>query len=349
MRTLHFLLQTVMLVAFGCNMHSVTDRPPSSQRNSRDSSLSFDEKADKAGKLPADNPSSSADDTLTKAEKFARSADDLVENAAIEGDSSGYEEALGLYSKAIELEEREPKYRLARIQLLSLTGTLDDAMDEINYALRNNLLSKADLQAEMGCIYLKKGQFQDAVNKFSLAIEELDSDSLLQTRRGKVHFFELRGDAYTRLGDHKNAFEDYSKFPKILFEKRFSAAVLSGEYKVALEIATNASKSRPPRGEYFAWLAMVLAASPDPDVQNPKMALDAAEQAIALSEANDPVAEMAMAAACAANGDFESAVLHQEKAITSVKKEVSTEMREQMEAYRSKRSYRFGGTTSRAF
>lgn len=169
--------------------------------------------------------------------------------------------------------------------------------------------------------------------------------------------FEKRGDALMTLGESKKAFDDYSKAIEIytpakaspwLIEDRISAAVESGDFRSALNDAEMLTEGiSPPQPKYFAIYAMILARSPDGKVKDAERALDNAIYANAIrrrpSEA--VIVEIALAAAYSVNGDFASAVKHQEKAIKAVKDrggEPPKYMQLQLEAYKQKKELPFG-------
>jgi tetratricopeptide (TPR) repeat protein len=178
------------------------------------------------------------------------------------------------------------------------------------------------------------------------------SNALLKTARPDPYLYVERAYAYMLLGDFDRAFSDYTKAIESpgrradwysVLRYRVFAAVGKGDFVQALKDAKDCTKASPPQANAYATCALILARSPDEKVKNAKEAL---EYAIHASTMEDPgkdvkLIEMALAAAYSATGDFKEAVAHQEKAIMAAKGGVTTEMKAQLEAYKSGREHAF--------
>lgn len=207
----------------------------------------------------------------------------------------------------------------------------------------------------LGLIVCRAGQADDLAREKAeakIAIDELTSQ-INEATEPDPDLYEERGDALMLLGNSNQAFEDYSKAIAItapsrssffLFAKRVWAAVGKGDYSQALADAQLlTTKSVSLKAESHATLALILARSPDPKVKNAKASLDAALLAAHLDKERRAVVlvEQALAAAYSANGDFEKAVIHQEKSLGAVKGRVPSEWKAQLEAYKTGKEYPF--------
>lgn len=195
-------------------------------------------------------------------------------------------------------------------------------------------------QAERDQAKRERVEIQEAIDELTSAIESAPEPN--------ADMYEERGDLFRELGKFDEAFGDYSKARTLdvslrVAKKRLPIAIQVGEYREALNDARVLGRYSTSDPDDIAVLAMVLAKSPDEQVKNAKAALGYARYAreIDADYKTEALIERALAAAYSANGDFQAAVRHQERAIAAVKGEVRAELKAELAAYKAGKEYPF--------
>lgn len=202
--------------------------------------------------------------------------------------SRGYE-ALGQRDKEIDdLTEmlkikRNPLSLTARASAYIAKGNVKEGMDDLTEAL--NLEPKyAVAYFNRGMGYLKLKEYDNAIEAFSLALENNNRHVGAMVHRGLSH--EMRGN-------YAAALADYSK---------------------AIEIDPNGARAYNNR----AWL---LATCPVESMRDVKLALSDAKTAVRLTGGRNRDFADTLAAAFAANGDYKSAIDIQQRVIDATPKD----------------------------
>jgi tetratricopeptide (TPR) repeat protein len=180
---------------------------------------------------------------------------------------------------------------------------------------------------------------QDWIDEVTREIENSPRPSDLYVERGDI-YLSLRKFALAR-DDFTRAIKSSRSSPYDALIRRFDASMELGDYEKALADAREASKIQ--RALPYALLAMVQAGCPEEHLRDAKESLDNAQLAagIARREGTDEIVpERALAAAYSCNGDFASAILHQEKAIRLMDDNVSKDDELWLSRYKAKKPYR---------
>jgi tetratricopeptide (TPR) repeat protein len=123
-----------------------------------------------------------------------------------------------------------------------------------------------------------------------------------------------------------------------------SALLERGEAEAAAAHFREAIRLRPDFLEVANNLAWLLATSDDDAVRNPYLALELAQRAANLSGGSDPVVLDTLAAAFAASGRFDAALVALRRALelseAGTRPELAPEFRERLALYRARRAYR---------
>lgn len=176
-----------------------------------------------------------------------------------------------------------------------------------------------------GLALIKAGQYDPAIEVFSDLIEMIPGD---------VEAYNYRGVARAYQKDYDGAISDYTTALKLkpdyaeAIHNRGFAWVKKGYLQKALADFSRAIELDPQFPHGYNSKAWILATSADPQFRNGKEAVQLAEKAVAIAETVDSLDTMA--AAYAANGQFEQAIASQKKAIELV---VRQDRASEMDAY----------------
>jgi tetratricopeptide (TPR) repeat protein len=226
-----------------------------------------------------------------------------------------HDKAIEDYTKAIEKEPSDPAPLINRAAAFLLTNRVDEAVADYTKALE---LRKDDplLFQQRAIAYKSIGKLDQAVADFSKAVELAGNDKLK-----RIPPLGSRAYLYFQQGKHEEAVRDFSEI--IELNPKATVAYNSRGYNLfQLERAVDALRDydkaidlEPKYGLAHQNRAWLLATTENKDIRNPEAAIESATKACELSEYND-VSDMAsLAAAHAANREFEKAVGWQEKVI----------------------------------
>jgi tetratricopeptide (TPR) repeat protein len=188
-----------------------------------------------------------------------------------------YEEAITDYGKILESAPDSGAIYQQRAIAKKLIGKLDESIADFDKSIEIN---KENIPAFMGrgFVYFQKAQYEAAIQDFTRVIELNPKAAVAYNNRG----YNLQ-----QLGKVEEAAADYSK---------------------AIELAPNYELAYQNQ----AWF---LATCENEKIKDPKRAVEAASKACELSDFKNPSNVAALAAALAADGQFEKAVGWQEKVV----------------------------------
>ena len=167
-------------------------------------------------------------------------------------------------------------------------------------------------------IYLDRAAARADAGDYAGAVADSDAAVRLDPSSEVAHV--CRGNFLVATGDLARALADFDEALRLdpgyalAHYARGFALVMRGEFARALADFDDSARLDPhdpaaPRAR--AWL---LATCPDPSLRDPARAVASATLACELTDWSDPPSLGALAASCAATGDFDAAVAHQEKA-----------------------------------
>jgi len=163
---------------------------------------------------------------------------------------------------------------------------------------------------QKGLILIKNQQYDAAVEAFSTAIELIPGD---------FEAYNYRGLARTYLADYDGAIADYTKALQIrsgyaeALNNRGYARVKTGNLKQALDDFSRAIEFDPVMVDAYNSMAWILATSSQAAYRNSGQALALAQKAVEISAGIDSLDTLA--AAYAADGQFEEAIAAQKRTI----------------------------------
>jgi tetratricopeptide (TPR) repeat protein len=225
----------------------------------------------------------------------------LINRAAVYMMQAEYEKAVKDYSTAF-LQDPERKSLLHQRAIAhKAAGMLDKAAEDFSAILDDD---PADIVAVMGrgYIHFQTQNHEAAIKDFSTAIE-------LQPQNAVA--FNNRGYNRSKLGNFADALEDYQQ-----------ALKLSPTYTLAMQNR--------------AWL---LATVDDAELRDPAAAVKLAKQACELTNYESIGDLSALAAALAADGQFEEAVGWQEKVVEAVADSYQDFAQKNLERYQNERPF----------
>jgi tetratricopeptide (TPR) repeat protein len=200
---------------------------------------------------------------------------------------------------------------------------------------------------EKGLALIKSRQYDEAIEAFSAAIEIIPGD---------FEAYNYRGIARAYKKDYSGAIEDYTKaleikpgFADALNNRGFAWAKI-GNLPKALEDFSRAIELEPLFLDAYNSKAWILATSSDERDRNAKEAIALAQKAVAISDSVDSLDTLA--AAYAANGQFDEAVATQKRTIELMIQQDRTDELQSyishLEEYKARRPLRISYATQKS-
>ena len=189
-----------------------------------------------------------------------------------------FDRAIADLNKAIELNPKSKKAKFNRAELLSWQKNYAAAIPDYEFVIDAD---PNDVQAINGLGFAKlfSGKMEEAVKLF---------DRVVELQPDNATAYQNRAEAHQVAGNWKLAHDD----------------LMTGI-------------TRKATGDGYLKTAWLLSTCPDPDFFQPLMAMDLAKKGQSFDKDSVTTLEV-LAAASAANGEFETAVKLQEKAISKV-------------------------------
>jgi tetratricopeptide (TPR) repeat protein len=248
--------------------------------------------------------------------------------------------ALQDYDQAIRLGPQDPAYYCGRGSVWQAKKQADKAAADFSAALR---LDPKNVVALIG-----RGMSRASKQEYSKAIDDFSEAIWLDPLA--IAAYINRGQAWHSKKEHEKAVIDYNMAIRLDAEHadahchRGRAFAAQKKFAKALADYDEAIRLDPRHGESYMARAWLLATCPDAEFRNGERAVSSATKACELLGWNDRSALEALAAACAAAGDFDSAVKWQTKA-DSLGAGVETKATgwARIELYRARKPYVDGG------
>ncbi|WP_202921181.1 tetratricopeptide repeat protein [Anatilimnocola aggregata] len=244
--------------------------------------------------------------------------------------------ALDDFTQAIGHDKTKWKALHNRGVSLGLHGKMDEAIADFDELLRlkpdhvNGWYNRGEIHAQLG-------QFDKAIADFSAALKLKANDhgSLIG-----------RATAQRQLGNYSEALKDISVALKhqpsnaLAYCERAEIEMSLGQWQLAAEDFRTAAKADPELGRAFRGVAWLMSTCPELKFRNAKLALEAAEKAIALDGATDYRTLDVLAATQANLGQFEDAQANLLKAIQFAPQELRAPLQSRMRLYANGEPYR---------
>ena len=271
----------------------------------------------------------------------------LAKKAAVKAEDSDAEEASRLddeamkeFSIALELDEKRWKSYHNRGVSYALLGKYDEALRdfdktiELNPQYANTWFNRAE-------IYYEMGNYNRAIRQYDEVVRLKPGDAGAYSGRAHCHYQRRR---------FRQALNDYNQAVSLdagnaaVYADRADAHAHLDQWDRAAQdyrqaITLDYSSARALLGA--AWL---MATCPDPRFRDDKRALQAAEKALTLGADQDYRYLDTLAAAQAANGDYDGAIESIEKALQLAEETLAEEelkkLAGRLELYKQQQPYR---------
>jgi tetratricopeptide (TPR) repeat protein len=212
------------------------------------------------------------------------------------------QEALTEFTKAIEVGEGEARLYYSRGFAWHRIGQFDKAISDFSEAISRD--------TRRGTYYLARALAWSAKREWAKAVRDATDCIMLSSRLSDG--YTVRGYAEIHLGQYAKSQEDYG----------------------------NALRISPDNPVNWQMLAYLLAVSPLPRLRDGARAVHHATRACELNGWRDAWDLTILAAAYAENGDFDNAVLWQQKAIHLTPVEGRRSMQNLLQLYLDRKPYR---------
>ncbi|MDZ4852624.1 MAG: tetratricopeptide repeat protein [Pirellulaceae bacterium] len=225
------------------------------------------------------------------------------------------EKAIEDYSKAIEKDPKDNAPRINRAASYVMLGKHDLAIDDYSKTIENQP-SNAVLYQQRAVAYKALGKTDEAIADFGKAIEAAGSK-----KPECIPAQMSRGYLYFQLNKHEEAIEDFAAVIQInpqaavAYNNRGYNLFQLGKAVDALRDYDEAIKLEPKYGLAHQNRAWLLATTDNKKIRDSKAAIESATIACELSEYQDLSDMAALAAATAANEEFDKAIGLQERVI----------------------------------
>jgi len=221
------------------------------------------------------------------------------------------------------------------LALLS-TGRVDQAIEDFNRAIRMSDGKLVTGFSRRGLAFLSQGN----ANERAIA----DLNRAIELNKLDLSAINARGLAWLRLGMFDNAADDFRKViglsPEGPFVRSTTSDLLYRRAAADDQWHSDSIRQINPRDSAYYNLAILLAAGPS-DVRDAAEARSVAESACQLDEDHYYAFPEALAAVCAAEGDFENACRYQRRAIVlAPDEEREKQLEKQLSDYQAGRPFR---------
>lgn len=255
-------------------------------------------------------------------------------------------EAAKDFSKAIELQPKDPISLLQRSEISLSKRDLKSAKSDFDEAIRVDPRVSESLAAmRVRCyIAIEEGRLADAINDMTLIAKANPEDAFWSLQLASLFVQDKRPSKAVGIisevirREPKNAAAIRSRADTLLGMGRHAEAIRDYEQALKLGIANPSLKSGILNN-----LAWVLATSPDDSLRNGKRSIELATEASILSDYKEPHILSTLAAAYAELGNFEKAIEWSKKAIElgrQVEHENVEQLEQELKSFEKKKPWR---------
>lgn len=249
-----------------------------------------------------------------------------------------YEKGISDLSNTIDIDPKFAGAYYHRGNALADTGDYDKAISDYTKAIEINS-KDGHSYYNRATVWEIKGEYDKALADITKSIEIDPKDSEAYEKRGII--WAITGDYRKATADFKRAIKMDSKRASAYYNRGITWAK-RGEYKKAIADITKAIEIAPMSVRANNGLAWIMATCPDKEYRNGIRAVELAEKALKLNEADYVL--NTLAAAYAEAGRFEEAVVSQERAIEKLKEAGSVkdipEYEKRLHSYRAGKPWR---------
>jgi tetratricopeptide (TPR) repeat protein len=250
------------------------------------------------------------------------------------------EEALKDFTNAISHDPSHWRAMHNRGVSYATLAKPNEALADFSRALQLNR-QYANTWFNRGEIYTDRGDYQRAIADYAEAIRLAPRES---------EFYHARGKAYSRIGRGREGLEDLNAAIRLDADNA-EARVIRGEIMLASrnwsQAATDfrdAVKIDDKLGSAYRGAAWIMATCPDERFRNPEAAMTAAQKAMELDGDKDPRYIDTLAAAYAANAQYDSAVAILEAHLEKIPRNWQPTIQARVALYKAQQPLRDGTT-----
>lgn len=239
------------------------------------------------------------------------------------------------FRSALKLDPKRWRARHNLAIALAMAGQYDEAIEQFSEVIKgkpdysNAYFNRAEL-------YFQSDRFKESIADYTKAIELKKDDPQYYNSRGHAHFMN-RG--YNEaIADYKRASEIDPETAEWLADLGDAYQFL-GRWKESIATYRKAASTNTKLGRVFQNAAWLLATCPDASIRNASSAVASARKAIELDGEEDVRYLDTLAAALAANGQFNEAIDTQERAIELAQEEEKSELQTRLSIYQRRKTY----------
>ncbi len=250
-------------------------------------------------------------------------------------EAGNFDKAIADYGKAIDKDPNDTAPLVNRAAVQMAKGDHQAAIDDYTKALKVTPDNIALLQ-QRGVAYKAAGKLEEATADFNAIIKADEKNIAAIMARGFIFYQQAK---------HSDAIADFSRIIEMnpeaagALNNRGYNRFMIGEFKGAIEDYDAAIKLVPSYGLAHQNRAWLLSTVKEESLRNAVEAVKSGEAACKLSNYQSLGDLSAYAAALAANGEFETAIGWQEKAVALAPENMKAFSKKILERYQSKQTY----------
>jgi tetratricopeptide (TPR) repeat protein len=264
-------------------------------------------------------------------------ADAYINRGASYAHKGDWVKAIADCNEAIRLNHNFAVAYYNRGIVYRLKGDYDKAIDDYSEAIR--------LKPDSVNVYIERGHAYDHKRDYDRVIADFNEVIRLDPNQATAYY--NRGNAYDHKGDYDRAIADYNEAVRLNLDyayickaSRAYAYSQKGYYSTAIADYNDAIRLNPTNAVAYINLAWLLAVCPDANHRNGEYAVEYATKACEQSEWKIPAYFSALAVAYAEAGDFDNAIIWENKYLESnPPKDAQEKARQRLSLYEQKKPY----------